>query len=315
MIRMPSFCSLLMACGLLLSLSSSLSLLYSCTSLTIEDVPATEQQQTDLCEVTINLSGLDFIIAPDDAPASRATATEAKVAGITLTAYDSEGGVAFTISQTATDEGFGTITTKIPVGTYTFVAVAHDSSDASAAITSTTEATYSGTVGLALYSASQQVVISGNTSQSVQMEMGKRITSTFGVKITDPTPAEVESVQIIISPSAVKPTAYTFNPATGFAADNWRYERTISKTSSNVTTFTNKVLQGHLLLTSPEQQLDVQINVLDTQGNVLYTRSKEGITFRQATRTIATGTFFSASSSGSFDFDTADNTAINIPLD
>lgn len=315
MIRMPSFSSLLKSCGLLLLLSSSLSLLYSCTSLTIEDVPATEQQQTDLCEVTINLSGLDFIIAPDDAPASRATATEAKVASITLTAYDNQGNAAFTITQSATDEGFGTITTKIPVGTYTFVAIANDTSDATVAISSTTEATHSGTVGLGLYSASKQVVISGNTSQSVQMDMGKRITSSFGVKITDPTPSEVESVQIIISPSAVKPTAYTFNPATGFAADNWRYERTISKTSSNVTTFTNKVLQGHLLLTSPEQQLDVQINVLDTQGNVLYTRSKEGVNFRQATRTIATGTFFSASSSGSFDFDTADNTAINIPLD
>lgn len=314
MIRKPSFCSLLMSCGLLLSLSSSLSLLYSCSSLTIDE-PSTEQQQSDLCEVTINLSGLDFIIETNDTPASRATAADAGVAGITLTAYNSEGRVAFTITQAATDEGFGTITTKIPVGTYTFVAVAHDSSDASAAISSTTEARYSGTMGFAVYSATKQVAVSGNTSQSVQMEMGKRITSSFGVKITDPTPAEVESVQIIISPSSVKPTAYTFNPATGFAADNWRYERTVSKTSSNVTTFTNKVLQGHLLLTSPEQQLNVQINVLDTQGNVLYTRSKEGITFRQATRTIATGTFFSASSSGSFDFDTADNTAINIPLD
>lgn len=313
MIRMPSFSSLLMSCGLLSSLS--LSLLYSCTSLTIEDVPATEQQQTALCEVTINLSGLDFIIAPDDAPTSRATATEAKIASITLTAYDSQGNATFTITQSATDEGFGTITTKIPVGTYTFVAIANDTSDTTAAISSTTEATLSGTMGLGLYSASQQVVISGNTTQSVQMDMGKRITSSFGVKITDPTPDEVESVQIIISPSAVKPTAYTFNPATGLAANNWRYERTVSKTSSNVTTFTNKVLQGHLLLTSPKQQLDVQINVLDTQGNVLYTRSKGGITFRQATRTIATGTFFSASSSGSFDFDTADNTAINIPLD
>ena len=289
--------------------------LTSCSNLAIEDVPATEQQQTGLCEVTINLSGLDFINDTGESPASRATAAEAKVASITLTAYDSQGNAAFTITQSATDEGFGTITTKIPVGTYTFVAVAHDASGATATIASSTEAIFSGTMALGLYSVSQEVVISSNSSQSVQIDMGKRLTSTFGVKITDPTPSEVESIQIIISPSAVKPTAYTFNPATGFAADNWRYERTVSKTSSNVTTFTNKVLQGHLLLTSPEQQLDVQINVLDIQGNVLYTRSKEGVTFRQATRTIASGTFFSASSNGSFDFDTTENTAINIPLD
>lgn len=288
--------------------------LTSCSNLTIDE-PTTEQQQTDLCEVTINLSGLDFIISTDDAPVSRATAAEAGIASITLTAYDSAGGVAFATTQAATDEGFGTITTKIPVGTYTFVAVAHDVSDATPAIASTTEATYSGTMGFAVYSATKQVTVSGNTSQSVQMEMGKRITSSFGVKITDPTPSEVESVQIIISPSAVKPTAYTFNPATGFAADNWRYERTVSKTSSNVTTFTNSVIQGHLLLTKGEELLDVQINVLDADGHVLYSRSKEGVTFRQATRTIATGTFFSASSTGAFSFDTEENTSVRITLD
>lgn len=314
MIRMPSFSSLLMSCGLLLSLSSSLSLLYSCTSLTIDE-PSTEQQQSDLCEVTINLSGLDFIIETNDTPASRATAADAGVAGITLTAYNSEGRVAFTITQAATDEGFGTITTKIPVGTYTFVAVAHDASDATTTITSALEATYSGTMGFGVYSASQQVVVSGNASQSVQMDMGKRITSSFGVKITDPTPSEVESIQIIVSPSAVKPTAYSFNPATGFAADNWRYERIVSKTALNRTTFTNSIIQDHVLLTSAEEQLDVQINALDADNNVLYSRSKEGVTFRKATRTIATGTFFSASSTGSFIFDTEDNTSVNITLD
>lgn len=288
--------------------------LTSCSSLTIEE-PAPEEQQAKLCEVTINLSGLDFIITPDDAFASRATAAEAKIASITLTAYDSEGGVAYTCTQAATDEGFGTITAKFPVGTYTFVAVAHNASDATASIVSSAEAAISGTMVLGLYSASQQVVISGNSSQSVQMDMGKRITSTFGVKITDPTPSEAESVQIVVSPSAVKPTAYSFNPATGFAAENWRYERTVSKTANNLSTFTNIVLQDHLLLTSAEQQLDVQINVLDADNQVLYTRSKEGVTFRQGTRTVATGTFFSASSTGSFTFDTQENTPINIPLD
>lgn len=288
--------------------------LVSCSSLTIEEsVP--EELQSNLCEVTINLSGLDFIIDNSETPATRATAAEAKVASITLTAYDSEGGVAFAITQSATDEGFGTITTKIPVGTYTFVAIAHDATDATSSIASATEAAFSGAIGLGLYSASQQVVISGNASQSVLMDMGKRITSTFGVKITDPTPPEAESVQIIVSPSAVKPTAYTFNPATGFAAENWRYERTVSKTAYNLSTFTNLVLQDHILLASAEQQLDVQIDVLDVDNQVIYTRSKEGVTFRQGTRTVATGTFFSASSTGSFIFDTEDNKSVNITLD
>lgn len=314
MIRKPSLSSLPIACGLMLSSSLSLSLLNSCSSLTIDD-PVTEQQQSDLCEVTINLSGLDFIIDPDDAPVSRATAAEAKVASISLTAYDSEGRVAFTITQAATDEGFGTITTKIPVDTYTFVAVANDAFDATVAIASSDEATYSGTMGFGVYSASQQVVVSGTASQSVQMEMGKRITSSFGVKITDPTPSEVESIQIIVSPSAVKPTAYAFYPATGLATETWRYERTISKSDYNITTFTNVILQDHLLLTKAEEQLDVQINVLDADNQVLYTRSKKGVTFRRATRTVATGTLFSASSTGIFTFDTEENTPVNIPLD
>lgn len=288
--------------------------LTSCTSLTIDE-PAIEQQQSNLCEVTINLSGLDFIIEADQAPATRATAAEAKVASIILTAYDNQGNAAFTITQSETDEGFGIISTKIPVGTYTFVAVAHGPATSPATISSKTEASFAGYLVNPFYSASQEVVIEGNTSQEVQMQMGKRITTTFGVKITDPTPPEAESLQIIISPSAVKPTAYVFTPATGFATETWRYERTFSKTERNYTTFTDISFNCLAFLTSAEQQLDVQINVLDIQGNVLYTRSKESVTFRQAARTVATGTFFSSSSSGSFIFDTTDNSAINIPLD
>jgi len=58
------------------------------------------------------------------------------------------------------------------------------------------------------------------------------------------------------------------------------------------------------LLSSAEQQIDVTINALSTTGEVLYTRTLEGVTFRQAYQTTATGTFFSAATAGSMMFDT-----------
>ncbi|WP_337634067.1 hypothetical protein, partial [Prevotella sp.] len=69
-----------------------------------------------------------------------------------------------------------------------------------------------------------------------------------------------------------------------------------------------------LFLTAEDQKMNVTINMKNSDGITLYTRTLNDVTFRQHTSTIAKGTFFSSQVSGSFTFDTTDDTSINIPL-
>lgn len=279
--------------------------LSSCSSSPLDDLTTEEQQA--FCEVTVTIGGLDVTTEP----MTRATAADAKVTHITLTAFDANGTEAFTLTQTSADTDFGTLTAKVPVGEYTFVAVAHKSPEGgpAATITSLTQANVTGYTDLLTYTCAQDVSITGNSSQSVNLSMGRRKNATLTLKITDPTPAEVTTLQMIVSPTATAlPDAVTFNPATGFATSTWRYERTITKDNG---TFTGTTYGLPILLADTEQQLDVIFNALDAQGNVLYTRTKTGLLFQQAAYTKVSGTFFSSATSGAFDFDTSID---NIPV-
>lgn len=280
-------------------------LLPACSSSPLDEFPTQEQQA--LCEVTITLGGLDVTTAP----ITRATAADAKVTHITLTAFDASGAEAFSLTQTTTDADFGTLTTKVPVGEYTFVAVAHKLPEGASAATiaSLTQASVTGYTDLLTFSCVQAVSVSGNGSQSITLDMGRRKNAVLTLNITDPTPAEVEALQMIASPTATAlPDVVTYAPSTGFANSTWRYERTITKDNG---TFTGTTYGLPILLADTEQLLDVTFNALDAQGNVLYTRTKTDVLFQQAAYTKVSGTFFSSATSGALDFDTS---ITNIPV-
>lgn len=284
-------------CSWPMAMSLSL-ILPACSSVALDEVPSEEHQS--LRKVIVSIGGLDVTASP----LTRATAADAKVTHITLTAFDAAGTAAFTFTQTSADADFGTITALLPVGEYTFVAVAHKLPEGApgASIVSPTQASVTGYTDLLTYSCAQAVSVSDNASQSVTLDMGRRKNAVLTLTITDPTPAEVETLQLIVSPTAVAlPDAVTYNPTTGFATSTWRYERTIIKDGD---TFTGITYGLPILLASAEQQLDVTFNALDGQGNVLYTRSKSAVLFQQAAYTKVSGTFFSSATDGSFLFDT-----------
>ena len=267
----------------------------------------TSVERAQLTDVTINFTDLDISLVPD---ITRATASEAKLSRILFTIFDASGNSVYTTTQTSSDANFGTISTPLHVGSYTFSAVALGSTESTIAIADNATATFSGNPPFATYSTTKEVTIAGNSSQEVTMAFGKRITTTLGITITDDTPAEVQKMQIIISPSASKPTLYSIDPSTGFASDTWRYERTIEK----ATTFTGTKYGLMLFLTSATQQLDFTVNMLSATGEVLYTRTKAGVTFNKSASTNAIGTFFSSTSGITFTFDTEDNPSTEIDL-
>ena len=279
--------------------------------------------ENGLVPVQVTFSGLDVSVVPDGSRGltTRATVSEAKVDRIALKIFDASGKkeIYSVVKDNPNEEGFGKVKCLLHIGTYKFVAVAHKAKTAeskAAVITSPTEATLGeANVPSCLYSKVTDVTVSGNTTQSVNIEFGKRITSSFELNVTDDYPDEIENVEIILNPSkdqAANP--YAFNPSTGCAASALTYNASFNRKSFSVTSFTGKTLSISLFLTAEEQKMNVTINMKNSDGITLYTRTLNDVTFRQHTSTIAKGTFFSSQVSGSFTFDTTDDTSINIPL-
>lgn len=278
--------------------------------------------ENGLVPVQVTFSGLDVSVVPDGSRGltTRAMVSGAKVDRIAFTVFNAKGEKVYSVvNENPKADDFDKVKCLLHIGTYKFVAVAHKAKTAeskAAVITSPTEATLGeANVPSCVYSKVTNVTVSGNTTQSVNIEFGKRITSSFELNVTDDYPDEIENVEIILNPSkdqAANP--YAFNPSTGCAASALTYNASFNRKSFSVTSFTGKTLSISLLLTSEEQKMNVTINMKNSDGITLYTRTLNDVTFRQHTSTIAKGTFFSSQVSGSFTFDTTDDTSINIPL-
>ena len=105
-----------------------------------------------------------------------------------------------------------------------------------------------------------------------------------------------------------------FSPATGFAPSALSYTNTISRAENKLSSFTGKEIGLHFFLTKDEQQMDIVIEMLNDADEVLYTRTLSDLTFHRHSTTCATGTFFTASVTTTFDFDMKDDTTIDVPL-
>lgn len=275
-----------------------------------------------LVPVQVTFSGLDVSVVPDGSRGSvtRATASEAKVDRIAFTVFNAKGEKVYSvIKENPKADDFGKVNCLLHIGTYKFVAVAHKAKTAeskAAVITSPTEATLGeANVPSCLYSKVTDVTVSGNTTQDVTIAFGKRITSSFDLNVTDAYPDEIETVELILNPLIDKTEKeYVFNPTTGLAESALTYNGSFNRKSMPIKSFTGKTLSISLFLTAEEQKMNVTINMKKNDGTILYTRTLKDVTFRQRSSTIAKGTFFSSQVSGSFTFDTTDDTSINIPL-
>ena len=113
-------------------------------------------------------------------------------------------------------------------------------------------------------------------------------------------------------PKATSP--FAFSPATGFAPSALSYTNTISRAENNLSSFTGKEIGLHFFLTKDEQQMDIVIDMLNDNDEVLYTRTLSNLTFYRHKETRATGTFFTNSTTTTFNFNTSDDTPIDVPL-
>lgn len=298
---------------------TSLSILIFCAcSSDTEDL----KQQT-IVPVEVTLNGLDIAVQPDAFSSQRnmrATASEAGVTRIAFKVYDSNGKEVYKEEKySGTDEDFDHVKMPLHVGKYTFVAVAHKARITESSVANITSATEASLPELYIpsitYATKLDVEVKGNTSQSVTMNFGKRITATFRLVVTDTYPDDVEKIQITSNPTkdAAK-TPYAFNPTTGLAPTELSYTVEFLRSNAQSNNFTGKRHSLVVFLTEEEQTADILINMLNAKNEVLYTRTLHNVPLRQHRTTTATGTFFTSSVTGDFTFDNTDDPEVNIPL-
>lgn len=280
-------------------------------------------QNQALYDVSLTFSSSDFTITTRDLSthddstrdlSTRAVTSEipSHLNRLSLKVFDVDGGVVATLSQKreslAENETFGSLTLKLPVGDYTFVAVLHElPSDklslSPATIISPTEATLPSSRIYDTYCCVQSSTITTAADQSLTLALGTRINAQFRLETLDAVPEEIKSIDMIINPDATNvPSEPSFNPTTGLATGQWKYE-------VNLTATTGQVFDRSFSVLLPEdsQTTLVELNPINTSNQRVakYKRILEAVTLQRNHQTHACGYLFGQDITSGFTLDTA----------
>lgn len=231
----------------------SLVALFSCSS----DEDATTATELEPTTVNVTFTGINISVTPDLKANSplRVSATESKVTRIAFKVFDATGKEVYSEDKKyGSDNDFDHVVCPLHVGKYTFVAVAHKAKPLDspvATVTSADEALLTENyVPKFVFAKTMDVTVAGNTTQNVTMEFGKRITTSFNLKVTDAYPDEVTKVRLTANSSKPKAASpFAFSPATGFAPSALTYTNTISRAENKLSSFTGKEIGLHFFLT------------------------------------------------------------------
>lgn len=270
-------------------------------------------QSKKLYDVSLTFSSSDFTISTHDLSTRAVTsAIPDHLNRMSLKAFDADGGVVATLSQKreslAENESFGSLTLKLPVGDYTFVAVLHELPSnklelASASITSPTEATLPSSRIYDTYCGVQTATITTAADQSLTLALGTRINTQFRLETLDAVPADISSIYVIVNPDAAKvPDQPSFNPTTGLASCSWQYGVNLTAISGQAFDRSFSVLQD-----ADPQTTTVKLHPVNTSGQYAtqYQRTLESVSLQRNYQTHALGYLFGQEFTTNFTLDTA----------
>ena len=271
-----------------------------------------------LYDVSLTFSSSDFSISTCEITSrdltTRAVTSEIPehVNRLSLKVFDADGGVVDSLSQKreslAENESFGSLTLKLPVGDYTFVAVLHEvPSDkpelGPASITSATLATLPSSRIYDTYCGVQPATITTSADQSLTLALGTRINAQFRLETLDAVPDDISSIYVIVNPDAAKvPDQPSFNPTTGFASGSWQYGINLTATSGQAFDRSFSVLQN-----ADPQTSTVKLRPVNTSGQYAtqYQRTLDAVTLQRNYQTHAVGYLFGQEITTNFTLDIA----------
>ena len=234
----------------------------------------------------------DFSFSNEDFPAAATRAESSPVSYESIRAIDvaifSGNTRVYAATQLKSDAStyttFGEFECRLPIGTYTMVAVARNRSDGDEfTITSPTQAAYTTERARETFCNTQTIQVDGTTPVDVSPVMN-RVMAMFWLTSTDAVPADVSRIR----------TTYTagsksFNPTTGLATDDDGFVVTNSAKPDK-----NGVLDifSIVFLAADQETMDLTIDVLDANNTVLLTKHLKDVHFRRNQITKATGAVF-----------------------
>lgn len=250
--------------------------------------------------VTIHVDG--FTVSQSDLPATKATpvANFNNVNAITLAFYQGTTEIYKTTQlkdDATTYTTFGDFSTSLPMGSYKLVAIAYMARDASPfTLTSPTEAAYTGERAYETFLCSDDLSINNTTAIEMDITLD-RIVSQLQVLSTDGKAENVSNIRMTFSAGGK-----SFNPSTGLAISNTGFSNTVS-VSAAVGSTSNSL--SCLFLATDEQNINVTIETLDSDGNTLFSKTVQNVPFKRNRKTTLTGAMYSADASGSFQLNTS----------
>ena len=241
----------------------------------------------DFAPVTVRVDG--FSVEQSDIPLTRATALAdySAIKFVTLAFYRSDGSEAYKHTQVKKDgttyTTFGEFSCNLPLGSYTMVVLCNEGDNA-ITLSSPTSATYGEQKVMDTFAATQEVNITSNNAVELSATLN-RIISAIAVISSDVRPNDVTHIRITYSGGDK-----SFDPTTGLAANNNGFECFLGFSSPGGNT-TN--IGSYIFLATDEQNVDILVEMLNSNGDVLYSRSAQNVPLKRNRVTSLTGTLFS----------------------
>ena len=263
--------------------------------------------------VPVSLHVNDFQMSQEDFPVTRSdpqTPTSyTAMRALTLAFYKSDGTEQYKTTQLRADAStyttFGDFSLSLPMGSYTMVVVGYGlGTEDVFTLTSPTQAAFSEGCVRETFTTTQAVNITSMNAVSLSATLNRVVTK-LNVVSTDVRPANASKVRMTFSAGGM-----SFSPTTGLATVNTGAISTVNISSSVGSTSSSN---GYVFLASDEQTMNVTIDVLDDEGNTLYTKIATDVPFKRNRVTKLTGTVYSAGVTSSFllDVDWLDEYSMN----
>ena len=249
-----------------------------------------------VASVTVRVN--DFSISQEKFPTTRAAVGDYDgVQVLTLAFYKSDGTEQVKVTHTkgSMPEGqtFGEFSTSLPIGSYTMVVLGYVLYDDDAlTLTSPTLAEWTVNAPRETFAATQEVNVTSTTALNLTATL-KRIVSQLKVISTDKRTADVEKIRLTFAAGGKR-----FNPTTGLATVN---TGSVSTVSTGVEVGERSGAIGYVFLATDEQTMDVTLETLDSEGNIIFTKTVENVPLQRNRITKLTGAMYGASATaGSF---------------
>jgi hypothetical protein len=243
-----------------------------------------------MAQVRVHVS--DFSFSQEDFPGAKTRGNTTPISNDNVKAIDiaifSGNEKVYAATQLKADVStyttFGEFECQLANGNYTMVAIARNiSAGDEFSITSPVQAAYTTERARETFCCTQDITVVGNTPVDIKPAM-KRVMACFQLVTTDEVPSNVATIRTTYAAGSK-----CFNPTTGLATDDNGFAVTNSAKPSKTGVLD---VFSILFLATNEETMDVTIEALDTDKNVLLTKTLSNVHFKRNQITKATGKLF-----------------------